>query len=139
MAHGDKCVILSLLVMQLWLWIWSWFFENINGGGKMNKVHSKTIFTQNGLSIKKLWRETCCFAKNGQLLSLSSIRKKEFSSPICAVNFCKTFCTCFPSSLRQDLIVKIAILFYFFIFGLRELKMAVLRCSLKKRPLTFRG
>jgi hypothetical protein len=43
---------------------------------------------------------------NGQLLSLPSTREKNFSFPICAVNFCKTFCTCSPSSLGQDLMVK---------------------------------
>jgi hypothetical protein len=29
-------------------------FENFSGGGEMNKVYGKTIFTQNGLSIQKL-------------------------------------------------------------------------------------
>jgi hypothetical protein len=40
--------------MQLWLSFWSCFFENFSGDGEMNKVHGKTIFTQNGLSIQKL-------------------------------------------------------------------------------------
>jgi hypothetical protein len=53
-VHGDKCVILPLLVMQLWLFFLSLFFENFSGGGEMNKVHGKTIFTQIGLSIQKL-------------------------------------------------------------------------------------
>jgi hypothetical protein len=29
-------------------------FENFSGGGEMNKVHGKLIFTQNGISIQKL-------------------------------------------------------------------------------------
>jgi hypothetical protein len=29
----------------------------------MNKVHGKTIFTQNKLSIQKLWQETCFFGE----------------------------------------------------------------------------
>jgi hypothetical protein len=72
----------------------------------MNKIHGKTILTQNGLSIQKLWKETYIFAKNGQLLSLPGSREKNFSLPIRAVNFCKTFCTCSPSILEQDLMVK---------------------------------
>jgi hypothetical protein len=128
-AHGDKCVILSLLVMQLWPCFWSWFFENFNGGGEMNKVHGKIILTQNGLSIQKLWQETCFFAKNVQLLSLPCTREKNFSFAIRAVNFCKTFCTCSPNmqkafctcspnSLGQDLTVKNAIfIFLFFHLG----------------------
>jgi hypothetical protein len=71
----------------------------------MNKVHGKGIFTQNRLSIQKLWQETYFLAKNGQLLSLLGIREKKFSFPICAANFCKTFYTCSPSSLGQDLTV----------------------------------
>jgi hypothetical protein len=55
------------------------------------------------------------FAKNGQLLSLPGTREKNFSFPIHAVNFCKTFCTCSPSSLGQDLKVKNANINYFFI------------------------
>jgi hypothetical protein len=33
----------------------SWFFENFSGGGEMNKVHGKIIFTQNRLSVQKWW------------------------------------------------------------------------------------
>jgi hypothetical protein len=72
----------------------------------MNKVHGIFFLIQNGLSIQELCQETCFFAKNGQLLSLLGMREKNFSFPIRAVNFCKTFCTCSPSSLRQDLMVK---------------------------------
>jgi hypothetical protein len=72
----------------------------------MNKVHGKTTFTQNGLSIQKLWLETCIFAKNGQLLFGPFTREKKNYFSIRAVNFCKTFCTCSPSSLGQDLTVK---------------------------------
>jgi hypothetical protein len=72
----------------------------------MNKVHGKKKFTWNGLSVQKLWQETCFFAKNGQLLSLPGTREKNFSFPIHAGNYCKTFCTCSSSSLGQDLTVK---------------------------------
>jgi hypothetical protein len=64
------------------------------------------------------------FANNGQLLSLPSTRKKYFSFPIRAVNFCKTFCTRSSSSLGQDIMIKNAIFIYFW-FGLLELEMAV--------------
>jgi hypothetical protein len=53
---------------------------------------------------------------------LARHKGKNLSFPILAVNFCETFCTCFPSSLGQDLIVKNAILFYFILFGLLELE-----------------
>jgi hypothetical protein len=81
-------IVAFFLVMQLWLSFWSWFFEFFCGGGEMNKVHGKTIFTQNGLSIQKLWQENCFFAKNGQLLALPGTTEKNLSFPICKVNFC---------------------------------------------------
>jgi hypothetical protein len=61
---------------------------------------------QNGLSIQKLWQETCFFAKNGKLLSLPGTREKNLFFPIRVVNFCETFCTCSLSSLGQDLMIK---------------------------------
>jgi hypothetical protein len=91
----------------------------------MNKVYGKTNFTQNGLSFQKLLQETCFFVKNRQLLSLPGTMEKNFSFLIRAINFCKTFCTCSPSSLGQDLTVKNA-KNNFFSFGLLELEMAVL-------------
>jgi hypothetical protein len=81
------------------------FFENFSGGGEMNKVYGKTIFTQNGLPIQMLWQETCFFAKNGKLLSLPGTKGKKNYFPIHVVNFYKTFCTCSPSSLAQDLTI----------------------------------
>jgi hypothetical protein len=49
------------------------------------------------------------------------------------------FCTCSPSSLGQDLMVKNAKNKNKTSFGLLELEMAVLRCFfLKKRPLSFK-
>jgi hypothetical protein len=74
----------------------------------------------------KSYDKKLVFAKNGQLLSLPSTREKNFSFPICAVNFCKTFCTCSPSSLGQDLTVKNGYFYFYFSFGLLELEMAVL-------------
>jgi hypothetical protein len=55
---------------------------------------------------KVMTRNLSFFAKNGQLLSLSDTREKNFSFPIHAVNFCETFSTCSLSSLKQDLKVK---------------------------------
>jgi hypothetical protein len=48
---------------------------------------------------------------------LAMHKGKNFSFSICAVNFCKTFCTCSPSSLGQDLTVKNAKNIYFFIWA----------------------
>jgi hypothetical protein len=92
--------------MQLRLYFLSWFLENFSGGGKMNKVHEKTIFTQNGLSIQKLWQETCYFCEEWAASFLPRHKGKKISFPIHAVNFCETFCTCSPSSLGQDLAIK---------------------------------
>jgi hypothetical protein len=39
--------------------------------------------------------------KKWQLLFLPGTRKKNFSIPIHVVNFCKTFCTCSPSTVVQ--------------------------------------
>jgi hypothetical protein len=52
------------------------------------------------------------------------------------VNVFETFCTCSPSSLRQDLTVKIAIfILFYFLFGLLELDIANLRCFFEKNDL----
>jgi hypothetical protein len=66
------------------------------------------------------------FCKEWAASFLSSTREKNFSFPIRAVNFCKTFSTCSPSSLGQDLTVKNATFIFIFSFGFLELKMAVL-------------
>jgi hypothetical protein len=100
----------------------------------MNIVHGKTILTQNGLSIQKLWQETCFFAKNAQLLSRLGTREKNFYFPIHAVNFCKTFCTCSPSSLGQDLIVKNAKRYIFFIWA-SWARNGNFECFLRKKGL----
>ena len=59
--------------------------------------------------------EKFCTKGYQSLLSLLGTREKNFSFQfkcynltICVVNFFETFYTCFPSTLRQDLIVKIA-------------------------------
>jgi hypothetical protein len=80
----------------------------------MNKVHGKTIFTQNGRSIQKLWQETCFFAENGQLLPLPGTRKKTYLSQSVWSTFAK-------------------------LFGHLELEMAALKFFWKKRTLSFRG
>jgi hypothetical protein len=92
------------------------FFENFQGGGETNKVHGKTTFTQNKLSIQKLWQETCFLTKNGQLLFLPGTREKLFF-PIYVVNFCETFCKCSFSSLGQDFTIKNGIFLIFFVWA----------------------
>jgi hypothetical protein len=65
------------------------------------------------------------YTKGSQiLLSLPSSREKNFSFhfkqynlTIRAVNFFETFCTCSPSSLGQDLIVKIPKIDFSFIWA----------------------
>jgi hypothetical protein len=53
--------------------------------GKWIKYMEKRFFIQNGLSIQKLWQETCFFAKIGQLLSMLGTRGKKlfFPNPCC--------------------------------------------------------
>jgi hypothetical protein len=64
---------------------------------------------------------------------------KHYNLTIHAVKFFETFCTCFPSSLGQDLTVKSAIFIKIFPFGLLELEMADLRCFLRKKDLHSLG
>jgi hypothetical protein len=63
--------------------------------------------------------------------------KKAFFSQSMWSTFAKTFCTCSPSSLGQDLMVKNEIFYFYFSFGLLELEMAVLRCSLREKTFVF--
>ena len=72
-------------------------------------VHYNSVKPQNCIV------EKFCTKGGQSLLSLLGTRKKNFSFhfkrynlTICAVNFFETFCTCSPSSLGQDLMVKIA-------------------------------
>jgi hypothetical protein len=44
--------ILPLLIMQLWIFFWSWFFENLSGGGEMNKVHYKQFLPKTDFPFK---------------------------------------------------------------------------------------
>jgi hypothetical protein len=53
----------------------------------MIKVHGKTIFTQNGLSIQKLWQETCFFCEEWVASFPTGYKGKNFYFPICAINF----------------------------------------------------
>jgi hypothetical protein len=53
----------------------------------MNKVHGKTILTQNGFSIQ----EICFFAKNRQLLILLNTRERTFLSQSVQSTFAKLF------------------------------------------------
>jgi hypothetical protein len=114
--------------------LWSWFFENFTGGGKMNKVHGKTILTQNELYIQKLWQETYFFASfcpcHAQGKFYLFFYFNCYILTICAANFCETFCTCSPSSLGQDITFKNAKK-KVFLFGLFGLEMVVLRWFLK--------
>ena len=85
--------------------------------------------------------------KCGQsLLSLPGISDKSFSFyykrynlTIRVVNFFETFCKCFPCSLGQDLIVKIAKKKNSFLFGLLELEMANVNIFFEKSDLYSLG
>jgi hypothetical protein len=62
-----------------------------------------------------------CTNSGQSLLSMLGTRERNFSFhfkrynlTIRAINFFETFCTCSPSSLGQDLVVKIA--FFYFLF-----------------------
>jgi hypothetical protein len=75
--------------------------------------------------------ENFCTMGGQSLLSLLGTSKKNFSFhfkhynlTIHAVNFFETFCTCSPSSLWQDPIVKVQRKEIFFSFFLLELEMA---------------
>jgi hypothetical protein len=81
----------------------------------MNKVYGKLFFYPKRTFHSKIMTRN--LTKNGQLLSLPCTREKNVSFPIHVVNFCKTFCTCSPSSLGQDLTVKNANFILFFHLG----------------------
>jgi hypothetical protein len=76
--------------------------------GEWIKYTGKHIWLKTDFPFKSYDKNLFFFAKNGQLLSLLGTREKNFSFPIRAVNFCKTFCTCSLRSVGQDLTVKIA-------------------------------
>jgi hypothetical protein len=63
-----------------------------------------------------------------------SFHFKRYNLTIRAVNFFETFCTCSPSSLGQDLMVKIAKRIYFFVWALK-LEMADFSCFFDKNDL----
>jgi hypothetical protein len=79
--------------------------------------------------------------KGGQiLLSLPSTREnfKRDNLTIHAVNFCKTFCTCSFSILRQDPMVKFGKVKRI-LFGLLELEMTDLGCFFDKKAFVLWG
>jgi hypothetical protein len=83
-----------------------------------------------------------CATGGQSLLSLPGTMEKNFffhfkpyNLTIRAVNFFETFCTCYPSSLRQDPMVKIPKKVFFVLFLLLELEMADLSIFLRK--MTF--
>jgi hypothetical protein len=92
------------------------FFKKISGDGEMNKVHGKSIFTQIRVSIQKLSQEIF-FCEEWGASFLARHKGEKKNSPIRTVNFCKTFCTCSPSSLGQDLMVKNSKSKFFFIWA----------------------
>jgi hypothetical protein len=53
-----------------------------------------------------------------------SLHFKCYNSTNREINFFETFCTRIPSGPGQDLIVKIPIFYFLFLFGLLELEMA---------------
>jgi hypothetical protein len=64
-----------------------------------------------------------------------SFHFKRYNLIIRAVNFFKTFCTCFPSSLGQDPTIECAKFIKIKSFGLLELEMVDLGCFLRKMGL----
>ena len=122
--------------MQLWLCFWSWFFESFFGGGKINKVHVKKKLSKKNFPFKS-YDMKLVFAKNGQLLSLLGTRKKYIFFPIRVVNFCKTFCIYFPSSLGKDLTVKNTKKNYYFFIWASWAKNGNLEFFLKKQAFVF--
>jgi hypothetical protein len=69
----------------------------------MNKLYGKFFFTQNRLSFKNYDKKLVFLQRMGNFFLYRAQEKKKFT---CAVNFCKTFCTCSLSSLGQDLTIK---------------------------------
>jgi hypothetical protein len=69
----------------------------------------------NGANLQNYIVESFCTTSGQSLLSLLGTVEKNFpfhfkhhNLTICAVNYRKTFCTCFPSSLGQDPTVESA-------------------------------
>jgi hypothetical protein len=83
----------------------------------MNKVHEKTVFYPKQTFYSKVMTRNLFFCEEWIASSPAEHKGKNFSFPICAANFCKTFCTCSPSSLRQDLTVKMQKNIYLFIWS----------------------
>jgi hypothetical protein len=86
----------------------------------------KQILPKTDFPFKSYDKKLVFLRRMGSFFSYQAQGEKKNSFPIRAVNFCKTFCTCSPSSLGQDLTVKNAKKYYFFSFGLLELEMSVL-------------
>jgi hypothetical protein len=73
----------------------------------MNKVHGIQFFNPKWTFHSKVMTKNLFFCKEwAASFSYRAQGKKSFSFPIRVVNFCKTFCACFPSSLGQDLTIK---------------------------------
>jgi hypothetical protein len=78
----------------------------------MNKVHGKTIFTQNKLSIQKT--RNLFFCKESVASFPARHKGKKLLFPNLCGQLLQNFCTCSPSSLGQDLMVENAIFILFF-------------------------
>jgi hypothetical protein len=63
----------------------------------------KQFLPKTDFLFKSYDKETC---KKWAASFLAKHKEKKKFFPNCVVNFCKTFCTCSPSSLGQDLTVK---------------------------------
>jgi hypothetical protein len=83
----------------------------------MNKIHGKTIYIQNGLSIQKLGQVTCFLQRMGSFFPCQAQGKKAFLSQSMRSIFCEIFCTCSPNSLGQDLTTKNAKNFFFLVWA----------------------
>jgi hypothetical protein len=78
----------------------------------------KQFLPKTDFLFKSYEKKLVFFCKEWVASFFGGHKEKKNSFPIHAVNFCKTFCTCSPSSLGQDLTVKnVIFIFYFFVWA----------------------
>jgi hypothetical protein len=92
----------------------------------MNKVHGNFFLPKTNFPFKSYDKKPVFLQRMGSFFPCWAQGKKTFLSQSMQSTFLETFCTCSPSSLRQDLMVKNAEKIILFSFGLLELEMAVL-------------
>jgi hypothetical protein len=89
--------------MQLWLCSWSCFLENFSACGEMNKVNGKTVFSKTDFQFKSFDSKLVFLQGMGKFFSYWAEVEKNILSQSLWSSFAKTFCTCFPSTLEQDI------------------------------------